>query len=99
MIAEYDGTSGDLLREYIWLGDMPLAVIDKGVSTSTTCYVHADHLNRPIVMTDGAKAFVDRWIWEPFGGLHSYTGPNDIDLRFPRSALITGGYLFADCRF
>lgn len=28
MLAQYDGVSGALQREYIWLGDKPIAVID-----------------------------------------------------------------------
>jgi RHS repeat-associated protein len=82
VIAEFDGVTAQLKREYIWLGDMPIAVIDPG-TPSTSYYVHADHLNRPIAMTDASKAFVAKATWLPFGGLHSYTGTEGIDLRFP----------------
>jgi RHS repeat-associated protein len=81
-IAEYDGSTGTLKREYIWLGDTPIAVVDAG-SPSTTYYVHTDHLNRPIAMSNAAKSFVARYVWEPFGNSYSYTGTAGIDLRFP----------------
>ena len=57
-------------------------MIDAG-SPATTYYVHADHLNRPIAMTDASKAFVAQYTWLPFGELYSYTGTAGIDLRFP----------------
>ena len=34
-------------------------------------------------MTNAAKAFVANYVWLPYGGLHSYTGTTEIDLRFP----------------
>ena len=43
IIAEHNGTSGALTRDYIWLGDTPLAV-NEGATLS---YVHPDHLDLP----------------------------------------------------
>jgi RHS repeat-associated protein len=34
-------------------------------------------------MTNVAKAFVANYVWLPYGGLHSYTGTTEVDLRFP----------------
>jgi hypothetical protein len=57
VLAETDGTGpAGTKREYIWLGDMPVAVIDKSVTPNKTYMVHADHLNRPYFMTDATKA-------------------------------------------
>jgi hypothetical protein len=50
VVLETDG-SGNSLREYIWLGDMPVAIIDDVDTTAPVLYyVHADHLNRPILV-------------------------------------------------
>ena len=63
------GATGTV-REYIWLPegeitptfgsraqvDRPLAVVNAVNTTPVTWYVHVDHLNRPIKMTDAAKA-------------------------------------------
>nr|WP_322114313.1 RHS repeat-associated core domain-containing protein [Aquabacterium sp. A7-Y] len=80
LIAERDANQL-VKREYIWLYDMPVAVITGATPTQpvrmagTTPnlpqvrYVHTDHLNTPRLITDttGAK----RWEWavlsEPFG--------------------------------
>ena len=83
IIAETDG-SGNTTREYIWLDDMPVAVID-GVNTPspTTYYVHTDHLMRPVVMTDGNGAIVWSAVYQPFGATQSITGSLVMNARFP----------------
>lgn len=41
-------TAGRTLREYIWLNDIPIAVVDNvETATPTLYYVHSDHLGRP----------------------------------------------------
>lgn len=81
-IAEYDGVSGDLLREYVWLEDMPIAVIDAGV-TPTIHYIHTDHIGRPIALSDAGGSFANETTWVVFGNAWSVTGTLGVDLRFP----------------
>ena len=68
-IAEYDEATGTLLREYIWNGWDPVALIEGG----TVYYVRADHIGRPVFATSSAGVKV----WEatplPFGGVHVST--------------------------
>ncbi|HEV2693075.1 MAG TPA: RHS repeat-associated core domain-containing protein [Verrucomicrobiae bacterium] len=54
LIAE-SGAGGSLIREYVWLGDMPLAQVE---ASGTIYYIHPDHLNTPQKMTDAAKNLV-----------------------------------------
>ncbi|WP_375451398.1 RHS repeat domain-containing protein [uncultured Devosia sp.] len=82
VIAEFDGTTGDLKREYVWLGDMPVAIIDPG-TPADTYYMTTDHIGRPIILTDASKSVVADVIWSPFGGVINYSGSVDLDLRFP----------------
>jgi RHS repeat-associated protein len=69
-IAEYDETSGALLREYVWNGWEPIAVIEGGVAY----HIRADHIARPVFATDanGAKVWTATYL--PFGGVHTSTG-------------------------
>ncbi len=76
-----------LRKEYIWLNDMPLAVADYSTGTPALFYVHADHLNRPIAMSDGTKSLVAQWSWLPSGGVHQFSGSKDLDLSFPGQVL------------
>jgi RHS repeat-associated protein len=84
IIAETD-TAGQTLREYIWLGDIPLAVVDKVATGSPVIYyVHADHLGRPARMTAQNQAWVWDVIYSPFGETsYIWTNPGTIDIRFP----------------
>jgi RHS repeat-associated protein len=84
IIAETD-TSGQTLREYIWLGDIPLAVVDKVATGSPVIYyVHSDHLGRPARMTAQNQAWVWDVIYSPFGETsYIWTNPGTIDIRFP----------------
>ena len=43
-IAEYNEGTGALIREYVWNGWDPIAVIEGGVVS----YVRADHIGRPV---------------------------------------------------
>jgi RHS repeat-associated protein len=64
IISEHNATGGAALKQYIWLGDTPLAVFDN----ATLYYVHPDHLDRPVVMTN-ATAMTIAWAakYDPFG--------------------------------
>jgi RHS repeat-associated protein len=64
IISEHNATGGAALKQYIWLGDTPLAVFDN----TTLYYVHPDHLDRPVAMTN-ATAMTIAWAakYDPFG--------------------------------
>jgi YD repeat-containing protein len=87
LIAEATGTTAAtavITREYIWLGDMPVMVID-GVNTASPVLsaVHVDHLMRPIKITNSVKASTWDATWLPWGGAHVTTGTTAMSLRFP----------------
>jgi hypothetical protein len=48
-----------------------------------TLMVHVDHLNRPVRMTNSAKASVWDVIFTPWGAFHSATGAQTLNTRFP----------------
>ena len=84
LIAEADAVTGATVREYIWLNDMPVAVVtDIAAATPTIYFAHVEHLRRPIAMSDASKAFVWQAKWLPFGAAHNITGTVSLDARFP----------------
>ena len=98
VIAETNGTAAGTTSEYIWLPeaeiaptyqsqaqvDRPLAVVDGvGGGSPALWMVHVDHLNRPIKMTDAAKATVWDATWLPWGGAHAITGTATMNARLP----------------
>jgi hypothetical protein len=72
--APFFGTPVATLREMVYLEGMPLSAIDAAASPKQIYAVHADHLNRPVMLTNAAKATVWSAIYEPFGRVHSVTG-------------------------
>jgi RHS repeat-associated protein len=80
VIAETAST----VREYIWLDDMPVAMVDNAAGTPQLYFIHADHLDRPVMMTDASKTVSYEAVFRPFGELQSLpTGTATINLRFP----------------
>lgn len=79
LYAETDG-AGTVLREYVTLGGVTLAVIDSG----GVSYVHNDHLSTAQKMTDGATGAV---VWDasyrPFGEVTVTTAAASLNQRFP----------------
>jgi RHS repeat-associated protein len=77
-IAEYNETSGALIREYVWNGWDPVAVIEGGVIS----FVRADHIGRPVFATNATGTKVWTATYTPFGGVHTSTGTLP-SARFP----------------
>ena len=86
LIAEHDAATKQVKREYIWLGDTPVAMIagtdpSLPISTSNAAaiyYIHTDQLNTPRLVTDTDKR--RRWDWspatnEPFGATQPNQAP------------------------
>ncbi len=83
LLVEADDT-GQMLREYTWLDDMPLAVVsDVNTMSPNLYFVHADRLDTPVRMTDASKAVVWDAHFLAFGAVESITGSASNNLRFP----------------
>ena len=82
VIAETDST-GATLREYLWLDDLPVAVVDAVQTAPVIYFVHTDHLRRPVLMTDASASVVWSAIYAPFGAVQSIAGTPMLDARFP----------------
>ena len=64
LLGEYDN-AGAAIREYVWLGDTPVAVFTPDPANAANpplvYYIHTDHLNTPRVVLNTAN--VARWSW------------------------------------
>jgi RHS repeat-associated protein len=63
LVAEFNGSSGSLTKEYVSGGGM-MAVIDPSAGTR---YTTTDHLGSPRVVTNSSGAVVSRHDYMPFG--------------------------------
>ena len=91
LLGEYD-VNGTPIREYVWLGDLPVAVFTpdpaNALNPPLVYFIHSDHLNTPRVVMDTNN--VMRWSWfaEPFGTTKADSNPSGVgsfafSLRFP----------------
>jgi hypothetical protein len=71
---------GALIRDYVWLGLGPIAVIEGGV----TSFVRTDHIGRPVFATNTAGVKVWTATYDPFGAVRTTTD-TPIAARFPAS--------------
>jgi RHS repeat-associated protein len=84
LIAE-STPAGAVVREYIYLGDIPVAV-----AQGSLAFIHTDHLNTPRLVADATGTTVWRWDQqEPFGTNPANDDPDgnsvafDLPLRLP----------------
>nr|WP_316640722.1 RHS repeat-associated core domain-containing protein [uncultured Roseateles sp.] len=92
LLGEY-WDNGVALSEYVWFGDIPVAVLipNAGSSTQppTQFYIHGDHLDAPRVAVDVQGRMRWRWMSEPFGTAPPENAPTpglealDVLLRLP----------------
>lgn len=72
--------SGQMLAEYIYLGDQLLAMIKPGESVY---YFHNDHLGTPQILTDGNGSITWKATYTPFGEAVASIQTVENPFRFP----------------
>jgi len=82
LIEEADASVA-VLRDYIWLDDMPVAMIDNTGASPAIYTMHDDHLNRPVRMSDATGAVVWDRLFDPFGNSVSVSGSDANPLSSP----------------
>jgi len=83
--GEYSDT-GILIREYVYLGNRPIAIITPTAANDANFdryYIHSDHLSTPKVITDQAQATVWKATHTPFGQATILKDDIDNSIRFP----------------
>ncbi|MFZ5558105.1 MAG: RHS repeat domain-containing protein, partial [Pseudomonadota bacterium] len=89
LIAESDA-AGAVQREYLWLGDTPVALITH--PDQAVYFLQPDHLNTPRVVTNAANAIVWRWDSDPFGVTPPDPDPDGDSNQFVFNLRLPGQY-------
>jgi RHS repeat-associated protein len=76
MIAEENGSTGAAIREYIWLDNLPVAMVDDTGSSPVIYYIHTDQLGTPQKISDGNANVVWDGVFDPFGNAVAVSGAN-----------------------
>jgi YD repeat-containing protein len=101
LIGQYypDGT---VMREYVWMGDIPVAELINTSAGIVVYYVHSDQLNAPRKVTRPSdNALMWRWDPNPFGVGTANQNPAGMgtfynDLRFPGQILESGTTFYSN---
>src|SRR5436305_1265417 len=85
LIAEFSGSTGSLLKEYIYGADGLLATIEPtAVNSNGTRYTTSDHLGSPRVVTNSGASVISRHDYMPFGEeLGAGIGGRSTSMGFP----------------
>jgi YD repeat-containing protein len=67
LLAEYDGSSGNLKKEYVAGRGSMITIEPTGVNSNGTQYATTDHLGSPRVITNSSGSVVSRHDYMPFG--------------------------------
>jgi RHS repeat-associated protein len=88
LLGEYSST-GALIEETVWLGDLPVATLQPSGSSVAVYYIEADHINTPRQITRPSDN-KQMWTWfsDPFGTTAANSNPAGAgtfiyNLRFP----------------
>ena len=94
LLGEYD-QHGTPLREVIWLGNLPIGVIDGSAATPVLHYIESDHLGTPRVVVDATRN-VGIWRWnqtdDPFGRSLPNSNPDGDATSFAFNLRFAGQY-------
>ncbi|GLQ95249.1 RHS repeat-associated core domain-containing protein [Dyella acidisoli] len=81
LLSEYGATN----REYVYLGDIPVANLDTQGATTSVTYVTADHLGAPRAVSDSSGNTVWAWAYQgnPWGEQQPTSSGYTYNLRLP----------------
>ena len=84
LLAEHNASTGAVLKEYIWVDDLPVAVVDSTGSSPAVYYIHTGQMDEPLELTDSTKALAWNSYVNPWGWAKTFsTASESIDLRLP----------------
>src|SRR6202789_4493936 len=66
-LLEDANASGVVQKEYIWLDDLPVAMVDDTGASPVVYFMHTDQLGTPQKITDASAQVVWDGVYDPFG--------------------------------
>jgi RHS repeat-associated protein len=84
LLAEQNATTGAVTREYVWIDDVPVALMDISGSTVTTDFIHTGQIGEPLAVTSSTQALVWNAYIDPYGNAEPIGMPaTTLDMRLP----------------
>ena len=83
LLAEHDGATGALVREYVWLDTMPLALVSGPAATPAYTWITSGNLGEPLLLTDASGALASSVTRDPWGNPVLLAGGVPLELGYP----------------
>ena len=83
LLAEHDGTTGALVREYVWLDTMPLALVSGPAATPAYTWITSGNLGEPLLLTNASGALSSSVTRDPWGNPVLLAGGVPLELGYP----------------
>jgi len=79
-------STGATTRDYVWLDDLPVGIVDRTGTTASVVFIHTDGLGMPRVVTNATGTVL--WQWPYAGNPFGESAPTSasgyvLNLRFP----------------
>ncbi|SFW69645.1 RHS repeat-associated core domain-containing protein [Luteibacter sp. UNCMF366Tsu5.1] len=78
--------TGSTTRDYIWMDNLPIGVVDRAGTASSIAFVHSDSLGSPRAVTNAAGNLLWQWPYpgNPFGEVTPVSAAGYVlNMRFP----------------
>lgn len=73
LLAEHDGDTASVIREYIWLDNLAVSVYDYTSGSAVRYDIHSGQLNEPLMLTKNNKGKAWDGYLEPYGVAQLFT--------------------------
>ena len=87
VLAEHNAASGGggaVELEYVWLDDLPVAMVDSTGASPATYYIHTGQIDEPLALTNSSASLAWNAYVDPFGTATTFSTPREtISLRLP----------------
>ena len=84
LLAEHDASTGAVNREYVWIDELPVALLDISGGSVTTDFIHTGQIDEPLMVTDSGQGIVWDAYVDPYGTATTFSAPSiALDLRLP----------------
>ena len=84
VLAEHNATTGAVELEYVWLDNLPVAMIDSTGMSPATYYIHTGQIDEPLALTNSSASLAWNAYVDPFGTATTFSTPTEtINLRLP----------------
>jgi RHS repeat-associated protein len=88
LLAEHNASTGAMTREYVWIDDIPVALLDTSGGSPAVDFIHTGQIDEPLMVTSSSQSILWNVDIDPFGTATNIATPTvTLDMRLPGQSL------------